>query len=236
MFSRLRAKPAEPVGPSLEYLFVMTYGRSGSTLTQGILNSIPGYLIRGENWQAMRHLYEFDRSATNQRKAMRRRQRQNDQPVGGSTPAYPFYGLDNYPRQKALRLIRRLVLETLIRPEEDTRVAGFKEIRWVGEDLPEFVAWMREVFPGARFVVNTRDLVHVSQSKWWADNPNALAILREREAQMLEIAAGLGADAFRIHYDDFVDDVEALAPLFEWLGEPFDRDRVREVLVVRHSY
>ena len=31
----------------------MTYGRSGSTLVQGLLNSIPGYLIRGENSAAL---------------------------------------------------------------------------------------------------------------------------------------------------------------------------------------
>ena len=33
----------------LDYVFVMTYGRSGSTLLMGILNSIPGWLLRGEN-------------------------------------------------------------------------------------------------------------------------------------------------------------------------------------------
>ena len=31
----------------LSYVFICTYGRSGSTLLQGVLNSIPGYLIRG---------------------------------------------------------------------------------------------------------------------------------------------------------------------------------------------
>ncbi len=43
----------------LGYLFIVTYGRSGSTLLQGILNSIPGYLIRGENRAALFHLYSL---------------------------------------------------------------------------------------------------------------------------------------------------------------------------------
>ena len=30
----------------LRHVFVMTYGRSGSTLLMGILNSIPGWLLR----------------------------------------------------------------------------------------------------------------------------------------------------------------------------------------------
>ena len=46
----------------VDHVFVMTYGRSGSTLLMGLLNSIPGYLIRGENRHAMRHLYDFHRS------------------------------------------------------------------------------------------------------------------------------------------------------------------------------
>ncbi len=37
----------------------MTYGRSGSTLVQGILDSIPGYLIRGENRDALPHLFAY---------------------------------------------------------------------------------------------------------------------------------------------------------------------------------
>ena len=31
------------------FLFVVTYGRSGSTLVQGLLNAMPGVLVRGEN-------------------------------------------------------------------------------------------------------------------------------------------------------------------------------------------
>lgn len=38
-------------------VLIITYGRSGSTLLQGILNSIPGYLIRGENENLMAHFY-----------------------------------------------------------------------------------------------------------------------------------------------------------------------------------
>lgn len=39
------------------FLFVITFGRSGSTLLQGILNSIPGYCIRGENNSTLFQLF-----------------------------------------------------------------------------------------------------------------------------------------------------------------------------------
>jgi hypothetical protein len=33
----------------LDHLFVVTWGRSGSTLQIGLLNTLPGYLVRGGN-------------------------------------------------------------------------------------------------------------------------------------------------------------------------------------------
>jgi Sulfotransferase family len=220
----------------LGYLFVVTYGRSGSTLLQGILDSIPGYLIRGENRQVLMHVYKFHRAAVKQRALHRRGQRKRDEPVGGLTSTKAWYGMDNFGVRASLRDARRPALDTLLRPEPDTRVTGFKEIRWAGKDVPDYVDWLRRVFPGARFVVNTRDLAAVSKSKWWADRPDAYDQLREGEQRLLHLAEELGDAAFHVHYDDYVDDPRALKPLFDWLGEEFDEARIRAVMDVPHSY
>jgi hypothetical protein len=220
----------------LRYLFIMTYGRSGSTLLQGILGSIPGYLIRGENRQALLHVYRFHRTATKQRAVHRRGQRKRNEPLGGLAPTKAWYGMDNFPVKTSLRDARRLALDTLLRPEPDTRVTGFKEIRWVANDIADYVAWLSKVFPDARFVVNTRDLDAVSRSKWWADRPDALDHLRKREQRLLALADELGDAAFHVKYDDYVDNPLALKPLFDWLGEDFDENRIRAVMDVPHSY
>ena len=65
----------------LRHVFVMTYGRSGSTLLMGILNSIPGWLLRGENRHAMRHLYDFHRSGLAERARV--------DPARASQPTHP---------------------------------------------------------------------------------------------------------------------------------------------------
>ena len=213
--------------PELGYLFVVTYGRSGSTLLMGLLNSIPGYLIRGENWDALHHLFGFHRTLEEgSRKWDPARLRQR---------THPFYGAGDFPVRKSLAGIRALALDTVLRPKPDTRVTGFKEIRWYHDDVEEYVAWLRRVFPGARFVVNTRDHDEVRRSGWWAKRPEDAAALPAIEARILALSATLGDAAYRVHYNDYVADPGVLRGLFDWLGEPYDEESVRAVLATPHS-
>ncbi len=206
---------------------MVTYGRSGSTLLMGVLNTLPGYLIRGENRDALHHLYLFHRTMlTESGRGPKRRLRQ---------PTHPFFGIAGFPADTSLRRLRRLALDTVLRPREDTRVTGFKEIRWYHPDLEEYVAWLREVFPGARFLVNTRNHEDVLKSKWWAEGEDKSEHLAEIEQRILALADALGDAAYRVHYDDYVADPAALRGMFEWLGEEFDEDAVRATMAVRHS-
>ena len=132
--------------------------------------------------------------------------------------------------------MRRLLLETVLRPAADTRVVGFKEIDWPTDRLPEVLQFLRDVLPGVRFVLNTRDLQDVARSKWWARDPDALTTLTTMEQALVDALAGLGDAAYRVHYDDYVADPRVLRGLFDWLGEDFDEERVRAVMDVRHSY
>jgi hypothetical protein len=212
----------------LGHLFLVTYGRSGSTLLQGVLNSIPGYLIRGENDGAVYHLHQFHAACTQKKRRLRKR---FELPLDTTNP---HFGLDEFPTKVSLRMLRRLVTSTVLRPEEDTRVTGFKEIRWYQDDLPAYVDFLRELFPDARFLVNTRDHEAVLRSGWWPDKPQD-GRLDRMEAAILDLAASLGDAAYRVHFDDYTSDPTVLRGLFTWLGEDFDETRVRAVLGVRHS-
>jgi hypothetical protein len=232
----LRRTPESSTRADLGYVFIVTYARSGSTLLQGILNSIPGYLVRGENRQVMRHLWEFHRAAVQERARQRRSQEKRGLEPGSHNSTNAFFGIDQYPVKHSLAAVRGLALDTLMRPEPDTRVTGFKEVRWGDEDVAEYVEWLRKVFPGARFVVNTRDLDDVSRSKLWAEDPAARTELASVESRLLSLAGSLGDAAFHVHYDDYVADPARLEPLFAWLGERYDEPRVRAVMETRHSY
>jgi hypothetical protein len=39
-----------------------------------------------------------------------------------------------------------------------------------------------------------------------------------------------------VHYNDYTTDPSSLESLFNWLGEPFDKERVDDVLTRKHSY
>jgi hypothetical protein len=219
-------------GRDLEYLFVVTYGRSGSTLLQGILNSADGVTVRGENGGLLLDLYRLHTTATKHRERL-----------ASSSPLpreHPWWGIDGYRDETAYRGFRNLLLETVLRPELGTQVVGFKEIDWVRADmpgeLPGVLAFTRSVFPGARFVLNTRDLADVAQSKWWAGRDDAHEVLTAMEREIVDALAPYGDATYRVHYDDYVADPTVLRGLFEWLGLEFDESRVRAVMDVRHSY
>lgn len=234
LLARLERQHAEEAVASgrdrtdLSYLFVVTYGRSGSTLLQGILSSTPGVMIRGENGGALTALFDFHTTIRHHQQRLAR-----PEPL---PPSHPWWGIDGYPEATALREMRQLMLDTVLRPEPDTRVVGFKEITWLPEQVSDFLEFVRAVFPGARFVLNTRDLDDVARSKWWAGRPNARAELEAMEQAYVHAVSTLGDDGFRVHYDDYVAEPGRLRGLFEWLGEEFDEERIRQVMAVRHSY
>jgi len=212
--------------PDLDYLFVMTYGRSGSTLLQAILNSVPGVLIRGENRGITYHLHEYHRSAVKDAAWIGK---------AGRRKVNPFFGIRDYPAEVALARCRDLVLDTLLRPHPATKVVGFKEIRWYQDDLADYVQFIRDVFPGARFIVNTRRLEDVARSSWWADREDPLGQLTVIEDRILAVAATLGDAAFHLRYDDYKDDPVQLRKLFDWLGFAFDEERIREVMATEYA-
>jgi hypothetical protein len=91
------------------------------------------------------------------------------------------------------------------------------------------------VFPGARFVVNTRRLEDVAASNYWTHKDDPLSQVRAIEEKILAAAEGLGDAAYRVHYDHYVADPEVLRGLFDWLGETYDQNRVEAVLATPHS-
>jgi hypothetical protein len=184
---RRRLRPAPPQH-HLDYVFVVTYGRSGSTLVQGLLNALPGVLVRGENGLYVLEIY---RACA---KAMAFREIHLRHRPGDVRSA--FYGLRSMQRRRFVRAARALVTGTLLGPvsRDQVDVLGFKEVLW-NEVRPEetegFFDFMDSVFPGARYILNQRTHDQVASSGFWqtreADEVSAaLARIEEIQAYLRE--------------------------------------------------
>lgn len=224
------------------YLFIVTYGRSGSTLTQGLVNAIPGYCIRGENGNLLHHLARAVAVADRADNLSWRREDIARPPEAQrpfltgiiGTPADPWYGAEAIDPDALGRALADAFVREVLHPPEGTRVAGFKEIRW-HEDarfFPDFLRIVRRIFPRARFLFQTRDHEAVARSKWWGTRPReaVLAELARAEALYAAFLAENPDCSLLIRYEDYAAGPEAARRIFDFLGEPFDPDRVAAVL------
>lgn len=96
-------------------------------------------------------------------------------------------------------------LRHVLRPETDTRVIGFKEIRW-HEDPQMFLPMLEfliRYLPGARFVFNTRDHAEVCRSGWWKtmERAEVIAQLEQAEAQYQSALARFPDRCLKMHYN-----------------------------------
>jgi len=219
----------QPAGPEA-HLFIVTYGRSGSTLLQNLLNSLDGYCIRGENNAALMHLCQTWAAVAHNE--VMRGQRTEGTPTG---PDHPWYGAELVDPGAFGRALAHSFTREVLRPPAGTRVAGFKEIRFrmFRPHLEHYAGFVTRFFPGARFIFNTRDHAAVARSGWWAQmDPQAVRDeLEGAEEGFARMRAVLDPDRYiEMHYDDYAGRPEALRGLFDWLGEPFDAGHVARVI------
>ena len=209
-----------------KFVVIVAYGRSGSTLLQTVLQTIPGSFIRGENNNVLYPLFRAWKRAH----ATRYSQGPKAIPAFG-----PWYGADEIaPRRFVKRLIDAVIEEILI-PPQDTRVLGFKEIRFHDTEegeLPEFLDFIRRELAPCKIVFNTRRVDDVARSAWWkeGDAEEITTMLERLDRQYADYAAAHPGDCFLVRYDEYTRDREALRPLFDFLDEPFDGNRIAAVL------
>lgn len=211
------------------FVFVVTYGRSGSTLVQNLLNALPGYCIRGENADALGPLSRaWANLAFSENIGSHRRKRLP------TAPSEPWFGAEQIDAQDVGQHLARIFVDKVLNPPEGTRVAGFKEIRWPGDDrhFRDAMAFLLRFFPGSLLVFNTRDARDVAKSGWWAEmEPEAVHSRIARWDALFDACQQAHPDrCVRLHYDTYVRDHGAFGPLFDALGEPFDPERVAGVM------
>jgi len=215
----------------MRHVFIVTFGRSGSTLLMGYLNKLPGVCIRGENKGALIPLWRHYRDVQGIADARGR--------GPAELPTHPWYGMNALDVAAVRRDLAAYITRHFCLPPEGAHIVGFKEIRYTPEwidDLDDFLAFLFELFGGARLVFHVRSPVEAARSGWWAKVPGAeyrLAAVRERFA-----ASRFANDPRVIHteYERFIADPGEAVRLAEFLGVPPQVDAWVSALAERHSY
>ncbi|UHD14546.1 sulfotransferase [Thiocapsa bogorovii] len=207
-----------------KYVFIVTYGRSGSTLLQAVLNSIQGYCIRGENNLAILPLY---------RSTQRLLKAKQDYRVKPIPSNHPWYGLDNIDLDRYTRSLVDAFVTNVLIPPADCRVCGFKEIRYyAAEEITELLDFFRTAFTDSRIVFNTRDALAVARSRWNAKMDQAAVVesVHRMDAVFADYQAKHPEQTYLVLYDQYAKDPSKLEGLFDFLGEAFDPVIVGRVL------
>jgi len=201
------------------YIFILTYGRSGSTILMRLLNTIEGAEIRGENSNALFHLYRAIAAVSRSSARF------------GSTArptSDPWYGADLMAAKSFEDACLSSFLHDVLAPAPTTQIIGFKEInhlpnRMRDKDFFGYIEFILKTFPNARVVFNTRVAEQVARSGWFADMDHDYVVAQIKGADArFEEAAKRHRRCRLIDHREVIENGAELAALFHWLGVPLD--------------
>jgi hypothetical protein len=208
----------------MRYCFVISHGRSGSTLVQAALNSLEGWCIRGENEAVLvllRNAYD----------ALLRAKFE----FGGSSysPASPWYGIGDVSGEQLREEVRGFIDRVVLRPAPGTKVSGYKEVRYGPETTPNitnWIDWMRSVFPNSSFIFIVRSIEDTARSGWWAGDPEAPQYLQEFQQGLRAAYDAHSEVSFFTTYEEITQSAAGLKRLFSWLGEDVPEAKIAKIL------
>ena len=219
---------------NFESILVIAYGRSGSTLLQGILNNIDGVLVRGENNNFIYGLYEAYQRLIDTR---------THQDI--SQINYSWYGAGEINLKLFLDDCRQMVKNILLgdkRKNKNIICYGFKEIRYFEiyqqqQDIADYLNFLAQIFPNPALIFNVRNLDDVLNSGWWANMEKA-----EYRAQLIELEMAFQTyretypnNTFLISYEDVVSQSNNFKLLFDFLGAK-SPENIDKILFTPHGY
>ena len=216
----------------VQFIAIITYGRTGSTALQFAINRQEGVVVRGENHNAFKSLFTFHQ-------ALRKGKAQ-----GGAYARHPWFGATLWNEGNILNQTSTIAINEILRPETGTKFLGFKEIRHTPKDfksieeLSEYLLFLTQLFPGLRILLNRRNPETTIRSGWWPATQDAKELLTTchdwfgRLAGILEARANYPV-ATLVEFETWSTAPESLQAAWEFLGLPWCEEDVRQSLSIR---
>lgn len=206
-------------------LFVITYGRSGSTLLQTLLNNMPGVLIRGENNLALAPLIEsWWRLVSSKRDYGRAYNKMNE----------PWYGIADVDTDAYARAMVDAFCAQVLRPQPETRIMGYKEIRYntLGPRLDRLVNFVMTYFPDPKIIFNTRDSASVAKSGWFRNHPEqeTLDKIAAADLHFATLQEKYADRAITVRYENLIGGPEEAQKIADFLGVSLEPETLARVM------
>lgn len=220
---------------SPRHLFVITYGRSGSTLLMGILNSMKGVKIYGENRNILFNIFKVIQSF----------EKANNHYSRSIT--HPYYREAKLNVHKAKNTLLELAKANVFSNNKSLEWIGFKEIRHstpsILPELQDYIRFLQNEFNNPKFIVLTRNPydVVISRIKNFKKVNESIESHLNRidrfEKKMENVASKTNNDDFFfIDYKSLVPESKELQDLCLFLDTTFEKEKLERVLSERHSY
>ncbi|KWV90957.1 sulfotransferase [Erythrobacter sp. YT30] len=213
----------------MQHLFILCYGRTGSTVVQGLLNRIDGYCIRGERKGVLSGLAKAAVSARREKEEFS----PNDIKVGVKSP---HYGVSQTSPDRFGKALADLFTREMLTPPEGTRVCGTKDITmstdWISDaEFDDVIEFIMTRFDDPRIVFLTRRADEVAQSGWWAEiSPKSVAEnITQTDSRFARAREAYPDRTFLLDYSEFKGTVDGFRRLLEWLGEPVDEAMLEDI-------
>ena len=206
-------------------VFIVTYGRSGSTLLQRIMQTIPGMCFRGENSGTLEMLY---------RSAVRASETRNEFGQWKLPPDRPWHGADLIIPQHYSAALAQVFINQIINPGPKQRWIGFKEIRYdtLDDELSSFLDWIVETFPNSYFLFNTRNHEDVANSAWWAqrDRDKVMTLLEKLDKRFELYNRKRPDRSFINTYEQLTENPQSIEPFFRKMGVHYNGKKILKIM------
>jgi Sulfotransferase family len=209
------------------HLFIVTYGRTGSTLLMGILNAHPKIRIAGENAGLAQDLYRALDTLGIYEGHLKT--------MDTDTVHNPYFGASRFPFGPVREQISNL-FDHLMPAADGVETIGYKEIRYDMPDLENHLDFLRGRFRDSRFVFLTRDHDAVVRSGFYQQTDPALlrTYLTAVEQRFRGYTERNPDICFPITYQELTD-FGRIAQLFRFIGHEVCENSWRAAVSTRHS-
>lgn len=218
----------------MKHLFIITYGRSGSTALLNILNSLPGYCIRGENGGIIIPMSQA---------IGRARWAKQEFGAHSTSKTSPWYGIDDIDIESFEKGMAAAFTSAILRPPYGTTCLGFKEIRYVSGDCSDvdfrfIVNFMLRVFENSRIIFLTRNFNEIKSSGWWKDLPedDVRDVIESADSRFLWACEEHPTRTLLLKNEEFFGNISSLKHLLDWLGEEVDVDKIFDISKTRLTH